>query len=38
MTTITGAQAALNGIKALRNKRVGVRPIQSYLGNVTVAP
>jgi len=34
MTTITGAFAALNGIKALRNKRVGVRPIQKYVGNV----
>jgi carbamoyl-phosphate synthase large subunit len=37
MTTITGAQAALYGIQALRHKRVGVRPIQSYIGNVTVA-
>jgi carbamoyl-phosphate synthase large subunit len=37
MTTITGAKAALNGIKALRNKTVGVRPIQKYIGNVTVA-
>jgi len=36
MTTITGAAAALNGIKALRNKTVGVRPIQKYIGNVTV--
>ncbi|MFT3869132.1 MAG: carbamoyl-phosphate synthase large subunit [Nibricoccus sp.] len=36
MTTITGAQAALNGIKALRNKKVGVRPIQKYIGNVNV--
>jgi carbamoyl-phosphate synthase large subunit len=36
MTTITGASAALNGIKALRNKRVGVRPIQKYVGNVAV--
>jgi carbamoyl-phosphate synthase large subunit len=34
MTTITGAFAAVNGIKALRNKRVGVRPIQKYVGNV----
>jgi carbamoyl-phosphate synthase large subunit len=34
MTTITGAFAALNGIRALRNKRVGVRPIQKYIGNV----
>jgi len=37
MTTITGAQAAVNGIKALRNKKVGVRPIQKYIGNVTIA-
>jgi carbamoyl-phosphate synthase large subunit len=36
MTTITGAYAALNGIKALKNKRVGVRPIQSYVGNVAI--
>jgi carbamoyl-phosphate synthase large subunit len=34
MTTITGAQAALQGIQALKNKRVGVRPIQKYVGNV----
>ncbi len=34
MTTITGAQAALNGIKALKRAIVGVRPIQKYLGNV----
>ncbi|HTB80980.1 MAG TPA: carbamoyl-phosphate synthase large subunit [Opitutaceae bacterium] len=34
MTTITGASAALNGIKALKQKRVGVRPIQQYRGNV----
>jgi carbamoyl-phosphate synthase large subunit len=37
MTTITGAKAALNGIMALRNKSVGVRPIQKYIGNVTIA-
>ncbi|MDE3083775.1 MAG: carbamoyl-phosphate synthase large subunit, partial [Verrucomicrobiota bacterium] len=35
MTTITGAQAAVNGIKALKQKRVGVRPIQQYRGNVS---
>ena len=35
MTTITGAAAAINGIRALRQKHVGVRPIQSYRGNVT---
>ncbi|CAM2944198.1 carbamoyl-phosphate synthase large subunit [Rariglobus hedericola] len=34
MTTITGAQAAVLGIQALKNKRVGVRPIQKYVGNV----
>ncbi len=33
MTTITGAQAAVNGIKALKRQRVGVRPIQHYVGN-----
>ncbi len=37
MTTITGAAAAINGIKALRNKKINVRPIQKYIGNVTVA-
>jgi carbamoyl-phosphate synthase large subunit len=36
MTTITGASAAVEGIRALREKPVGVRPIQSYRGNVTV--
>ena len=36
MTTITGAAAALNGIKALQRSRVGVRPIQQYKGNVNV--
>ena len=36
MTTITGADAAINGIKALKQKQVGVRPIQSYRGNVNV--
>jgi carbamoyl-phosphate synthase large subunit len=36
MTTITGAQAAVNGIKALRRQRVSVRPIQQYKGNVTL--
>ncbi|HWZ94868.1 MAG TPA: carbamoyl-phosphate synthase large subunit [Opitutaceae bacterium] len=35
MTTITGAFAALNGIKALKQKRIGVRPIQQYRGNVS---
>jgi carbamoyl-phosphate synthase large subunit len=36
MTTITGAQAAVNGIRALQRERVGVKPIQQYRGNVTV--
>jgi carbamoyl-phosphate synthase large subunit len=36
MTTITGAQAAVNGIRALKRERVGVKPIQHYRGNVTV--
>ncbi len=36
MTTITGAQAALQGIKALKSSRVNVKPIQSYKGNVNV--
>jgi carbamoyl-phosphate synthase large subunit len=36
MTTITGALAAVNGIRALKRHQVGVRPIQSYKGNVTV--
>jgi carbamoyl-phosphate synthase large subunit len=34
MTTMTGAYAALNGIKAVRSKRIGVRPLQHYRGNV----
>jgi carbamoyl-phosphate synthase large subunit len=34
MTTITGAAAAVDGIRALREKHVGVRPIQKYRGNV----
>jgi carbamoyl-phosphate synthase large subunit len=36
MTTITGAAAAVEGIHALREKQVGVRPIQKYRGNVNV--
>jgi len=36
MTTLTGAWAALEGIKALKNKRIGVKPIQQYRGNVNV--
>jgi carbamoyl-phosphate synthase large subunit len=34
MTTITGARAALEGIRALRKKPLGVRPLQAYRGNV----
>ena len=36
MTTLTGAKAAIDGIKALKRERIGVRPIQKYLGNVDV--
>jgi carbamoyl-phosphate synthase large subunit len=36
MTTITGARAAVEGIRALRTKPLGVKPIQLYKGNVTV--
>ncbi|MEO6004887.1 MAG: carbamoyl-phosphate synthase large subunit [Opitutus sp.] len=36
MTTITGAQAAVMGIEALKNKPVGVKPIQQYRGNVNI--
>ncbi|HVU16842.1 MAG TPA: carbamoyl-phosphate synthase large subunit [Candidatus Didemnitutus sp.] len=34
MTTITGAWAALNGIRAMKAKRVGIRPLQQYRTNV----
>jgi carbamoyl-phosphate synthase large subunit len=34
MTTITAARAAVDGIRAIRSKPVGVRPIQKYKGNV----
>jgi carbamoyl-phosphate synthase large subunit len=34
MTSITGAAAALDGIRSLRDKHVGVCPIQKYRGNV----
>jgi carbamoyl-phosphate synthase large subunit len=34
MTTITGARAALNGIEAMKEKRITVRSLQSYGGNV----
>jgi len=36
MTTLAGARAAVGGIRALRTKPVGVRPIQQYRGNVNV--
>jgi carbamoyl-phosphate synthase large subunit len=36
MTTITGAQAAVAAIEALRQKPLAVKPIQQYRGNVTV--
>jgi carbamoyl-phosphate synthase large subunit len=36
MTTITGAAAAVDGIRALKEKHVGVRPIQKYKGNVNL--
>ena len=36
MTTITGAEAAMQGIRALKEKHVGVKPIQRYRGNVNV--
>jgi len=34
MTTITGAQAALHGIRAMKQKRVDVRPLQEYKNSV----
>jgi len=34
MTTITGAEAALNGIRALRTGQLGVKPIQHYKDSV----
>ncbi|MES2696034.1 MAG: carbamoyl-phosphate synthase large subunit [Verrucomicrobiota bacterium] len=36
MTTLTGAEAAVEGIRALKEKYVGVKPIQQYKGNVNV--
>ncbi len=36
MTTLTGAAAAVDGIRALKEKHVGVRPIQAYRGNVNL--
>jgi hypothetical protein len=35
MTTIMAARAAVDAIRAIRDKPVGVRPIQKYKGNVT---
>jgi len=34
MTSLTGVRASINGIKAMKAKRVDVRPLQSYRGNV----
>jgi carbamoyl-phosphate synthase large subunit len=34
MTTITGARAAINGIRAIKAKLVGVRPLQEYKTSV----
>ena len=38
MTSITGVRASINGIRALKAKRVGVRPLQQYRGNVVEVP
>ena len=35
MTTITGARAAVHGIEAMKQKRITVRSLQSYAGNVS---
>jgi carbamoyl-phosphate synthase large subunit len=35
MTTIMAARAAVDGIRALKTKPLGVRPIQDYRGNVS---
>ncbi|MDD3179304.1 MAG: carbamoyl-phosphate synthase large subunit [Opitutaceae bacterium] len=35
MTSLTGARAGLNGILALRQKRLNVRPLQEYRNNVS---
>jgi hypothetical protein len=37
MTTIMAARAAVDAIRAVRTKPVGVRPVQSYRGNVRMA-
>jgi carbamoyl-phosphate synthase large subunit len=36
MTSITGAAAAVEAIRALKEKHVGVKPIQKYRGNVNI--
>jgi carbamoyl-phosphate synthase large subunit len=36
MTTITGAAAAVEGIRALKQKEVGVRPLQKYHGSANL--
>ena len=36
MTSIAGARAAIGGIRAMREKPMGVRPIQQYRGNVRI--
>ncbi len=36
MTTITGAKAAVDAIEALKEKPLGVKPIQQYRGNVAL--
>jgi len=36
MTSITGARAAIGGIRAMKEKPMGVRPIQQYRGNVRI--
>jgi carbamoyl-phosphate synthase large subunit len=38
MTSITGAAAAVEGIRALREKPLKVRAIQEYRGNVVPVP
>jgi carbamoyl-phosphate synthase large subunit len=37
MTTITGAAAAVDGIRALKEKHVGVKPLQKYHGTGVAA-
>jgi carbamoyl-phosphate synthase large subunit len=37
MTSITGVRASINGIKAMKDKLVDVRPLQQYRGNVVDA-